>query len=138
MYCVLTVSTCLPPGAPTQPNPAPDSVLPASQGHQAGRACIYLGYDRDASVVFDRVPLPLSGQRASRQLAGNCQAPIRGGGGGQGGLAPPPPPSPQNIAPPNSQARIQGRPRGPCPPPPPGDKRALPPPPPLTKSWIRL
>ena len=46
------------------------------------------------------------------------------GGGGQGGLAPP---SPQRIAPPNSQARIQrGQeglappprgPRGPCPPP---------------------
>ena len=30
-------------------------------------------------------------------------------GGGQGGLAPPPPP-PQKIAPPNSQARIQGPP----------------------------
>ena len=48
-------------------------------------------------------------------------------GGGQGGLGPP---SPQNIAPPNSEARA---------------KRALPPPPgprgpwpPLTKSWIRL
>ena len=44
--------------------------LPASRHHEAGRACV--GYDRDASAVFDRVPLPLSGQRASRQLAGNC------------------------------------------------------------------
>ena len=41
-------------------------------------------------------------------------------GGGQGGLAPPPPPH-KKIAPPNSQAQIQGgkRARGPCPPPPP-------------------
>ena len=41
--------------------PVPDSVLPASQGHEAGHACV--GYDRDTSAVFDRVPLPLSGQR---------------------------------------------------------------------------
>ena len=51
------------------------------------------------------------------------------GGGGQGGLGPPP--SPQNIAPPNSEARAKR-----ALPPPGGAKRALPPP--LTKSWIRL
>ena len=38
----------------------------------------------------------------------------RGSGGGQGGLAPP---SPQKIAPPNSQARIQGGQEGLAPPP---------------------
>ena len=56
------------------------------------------------------------------------------GGGARGPW--PPPPSPQNIAPPNSQARIQGggAKRALAPP---GVKRALPPPP-LTKSWIRL
>ena len=36
-------------------------MTPASQGHEAGRACV--GYDRDMSAVFDRVPLPLSGLR---------------------------------------------------------------------------
>ena len=45
-------------------------------------------------------------------------------GGGQGGLGPP---SPQNIAPPNSKARIQGGQEG-LAPPPPGAKRALAPP----------
>ena len=47
-------------------------------------------------------------------------------GGGQGGLAPPP--SPQKIAPPNSQARIQGGAKRALPPPPRGAKRALAPP----------
>ena len=48
-------------------------------------------------------------------------------GGAKGAL---PPPSPQNIAPPNSEARAKR-----ALPPPPGAKRALAP---LTKSWIRL
>ena len=43
-------------------------------------------------------------------------------GGAKGALAPPP--SPQNIAPPNSEARAKRA----LPPPPPGAKRALPPP----------
>ena len=50
----------------------------------------------------------------------------RGSRGGGKGALPPPPPSPQKIAPPNSQARIQGGQEGLAPPP--GAKRALPPP----------
>ena len=47
-------------------------------------------------------------------------------GGGHGGLGPPP--SPQNIAPPNSEARAK---RALAPPPPPGGQGGLGPPPPL-------
>ena len=50
-------------------------------------------------------------------------------GGAKGALAPPP--SPQNIAPPNSEARAK---RALAPPP--GGQEGLGPP--LTKSWIRL
>ena len=51
---------------------------------------------------------------------------------GSRGARGPCPPSPQKIAPPNSQARIQGGQEGIAPP---GAKRALAP---LTKSWTRL
>ena len=72
------------------------------------------------------------GARRGSYFGPNVKSLHRGTKGGGPGADPgggprgpcPPPPSPQNIAPPNSQARIQGGPRGPWPP--------------LTKSWIRL
>ena len=63
------------------------------------------------------------------QFVEQCRRGSRGGPRG-----PCPPPSPQNSAPPNSQARIQGGQEGLAPPP--GGQEGLAPP--LTKSWIRL
>ena len=95
----------------------------------------------DCSLIAELIQLLVKGASALESLY--CHAlKITSGdlsgadpGGAKGAL--PPPPSPQQIAPPNSQARIQGAKRALPPPPPPGAKRALAPPP-LTKSWIRL